>query len=99
MAPVVHGLQEVYGDYINIITVDITPTRNTGFYPGLDMGEVTERAEELKIALAPDGDKRIIENQRPYIVLVGPDGEVVEAWSYFTDVEDIQAAIIQVLNQ
>lgn len=99
MAPVVHGLQEVYGEYISIITVDITPDRNTEFYPGLDIGQVSERVELLKVALAPGGDSRIINDQRPYIVLVGPNGKVVEAWSYFTDVEVIQAEIIKVLNQ
>ena len=99
MAPVVHGLQEVYGDYINIITIDISPSRNTEFYTGLDIEQISARAEELMVSLAPDGDKRIIESQRPYIVLVGPDGEVIEAWSYFTDVDVFQAAIIDVLNQ
>jgi len=99
MAPVVHGLQAIYGDYINIITIDITPTRNEQFYPGLDMGQVLSKVEELKEAIAPDGDSRIIENQRPYIALVGPAGEVIMAWSYFTDVVDIQVEIIKVLNQ
>ena len=99
MAPVVHGLKEVYGEYLNIITVDISPDWNPKFYSGLDIDQVSERAEELKEALAPEGDSRIIDNQRPYIALIGPQGEVIAAWSYFTAVEEIQAEILKVLNQ
>jgi hypothetical protein len=99
MAPVVHGLKEVYGEYINIFTVDISPDWNPKFYSGLDIDQITARSDELKEALAPGGDSRIIDNQRPYIVLIGPEGNVIESWSYFTTAEEIQVAIITVLNQ
>ena len=99
MAPVVHGLKEVYGEYVTIITVDISPDWNPDFYSGLDIDQVAARSDEMKEALAPGGDSRIIDNQRPYIVLIGPEGKVIEAWSYFTTAEEIQAAIIMVLNQ
>jgi len=99
MAPVVHGLKEIYGEYINIIPIDITPDRNAEFYDGLNISQVSAKVEELKTALAPGGDIRIINNQRPYIILVGPNGEVVAEWSYFTTAEEIQVEIIQVLNQ
>ena len=99
MAPVVHGLEHVYGDYIKIYTIDITPYNNPEFYSGLDIDKVADGVEEIKTALAPDGDVRVIEGQRPYIVLVGPGGEIINVWSFFTDVKDIQAEIIRVLNQ
>lgn len=92
----VHGLQEVYGDQINIITIDITPNQNAQFYSG-NINEIRVAADALKVQLAPSGTEREIDSSRPYLFLLSPDGEVLGSWTRFLPAEEIQLVIVDAI--
>jgi hypothetical protein len=92
VAPVVHGLKQVYGDRVNIMTIDITPSQNTQFYTG-NISEIQKAADNLKVQLAPSGTVREIDSSRPYLFLLSPDGEILGSWTYYLPAEEIQLVI------
>lgn len=92
----VHGLKELYGDQVNIMTIDITPTQNPDLYSG-NVSEMQKAADELKVQLAPSGTVREIDSSRPYLFLIAPNGDILGSWTRFLPAEEIQLAIVDAL--
>ncbi len=92
----VHGLIEVYGDQINIMTIDITPNQNAQFYTG-NINDIRAAADALKVQLAPSGTEREIDSSRPYLFLLAPNGDVLGSWTRFLPAEEIQLVIVDAI--
>lgn len=55
MAPIVHGLDELYGDYANIITLDMDRNGPDAYGPFIDALDYDPRFRPGLYILAPDG--------------------------------------------